>query len=54
MAINLNSFNLEKIIKANSTPQSYQRGKEYCEEGYVSHVVNRENLLQSPQVPNEQ
>jgi uncharacterized Zn finger protein len=47
MAINLNSFNLEKIIKANSTTQSYQRGKEYCEQGYVSHVVNRENLLQA-------
>ena len=47
MPINLNLSNLDKILKANSTEQSYQRGRNYCEYGYVSHVVNRENLLQA-------
>ncbi len=45
MSIYLNSSHLETIIKANSSPESRQRGREYCEQGYVSHVVNRESLL---------
>jgi hypothetical protein len=32
MSIYLNSSHLETLIKANSSPESRQRGREYCEQ----------------------
>ena len=47
MSTHLSNLNLEEIILANSTNQSDQRGKEYFQQGYVSNVVNRDNLIQA-------
>ncbi|MDJ0715796.1 MAG: SWIM zinc finger family protein [Prochloraceae cyanobacterium] len=47
MSISFSRSQLESIIKANSSPQSHQRGKDYCEEGYVCQVIRRENLLEA-------
>ena len=35
----------ESIIRAGATPQSFQRGKEYYQDGAISNITRQDNVL---------